>query len=103
MSLKYALSSMKLTTPHTLQIRRSAFGSSPRIPFQTLNQASAAYRAFIDKHGIGSSEAGVCVILNHAGAIVGHVSYNGRVWLGEEWKPGDVPVFDPQTEEVCAS
>lgn len=82
--------------PMTIQVKRSALGDGPELPIVTLNQASAAYRAFLDSGGLGSSEAGCCLI-RQAGKVVAHVSYNGKVWAGTErdWKAGTEPLFVP--------
>lgn len=39
------------------------------------------------------------VITDATGAVIAHVSYNGRVWSGHghDWRPGAVPVYDPRT------
>lgn len=36
-------------------------------------------------------------VLDAEGAVIAHVSYNGRVWPGTErdWRPGAVPLYDP--------
>jgi len=37
----------------TVQIVNSAIGNSPAVPIETLNDASAKYRAFIEQNGLG--------------------------------------------------
>jgi len=66
-------------------------------PVASIKEASEAYRAAIDALGIGGSQTPSCTILDGSGAPWGHVSYNGRVWLGDgrDWKPGQRPVYDP--------
>lgn len=83
-----------LQTKQTLQVLRSAVGNSPVTPFETLNQASALYRAFIAKNGFGASEAGECVIRDGA-KVVARISYNGKVWAGREYVAGAQPIFQP--------
>lgn len=78
----------------TLQVLRSAVGNGPVTPFETLNQASAAYRAFIEQNGFGAREAGACVIRDGS-KVVAHVSYNGKVWAGRHSVPGAEPLFVP--------
>lgn len=48
-----------------------------------------------DRSGARSSRFTPPLIFD-GGRLVGHVSYNGRVWAGEprDWKPGAVPLFD---------
>lgn len=75
----------------------SVLGNSEFVPMTTLNEASAAYRAFIEAHCLGASEAGECLIY-HGNKVVAHVSYNGRVWEGEGYNPNAKPIFEP-----CAS
>lgn len=64
-------------------------------PASTVQQVSAAYTATINRLGLGASEAPPCRIVDERGKIVFHVSYNGKVWKGAEWKPGDKPVYVP--------
>lgn len=85
-----------------IRITRSIYGDCAPIPFFTLNQASAAYRAFIERHGLGGSEAGQCLIMNGS-KVVANVAYNGRIFEGapDEWTPSTKQLF-PE-EAVCAS
>src|SRR5439155_9566271 len=75
----------------TVRIGRKSF------PFTSCEAVSAAYRATIEKLGLGGSKTPACLIFNFSGGIVGHVSYNGRVWLGDErsWTPGKRPIYSP--------
>lgn len=68
-------------------------------PFTTCEEVSAAYRATIERLGLGGSKTPPCVILNHLGQPTGRVSYNGRVWRGAEWASGDKPIYDPTDNE----
>ena len=74
----------------------SDLGDSEFIPITTLNEASARYRAFIEANNLGGSQAGSCHIYS-GGQIVAHVSYNGRVWAGASWHPGQVELFNPNS------
>jgi hypothetical protein len=86
-----------------IEIKGSALGSCPPVPFKTLNEASVAYRAFIEQNGLGSRDAGACYIRD-GGKVVAHVSYNGKVWAGKEWDGKAEPLFVPgEMEAVCAS
>lgn len=72
----------------------SAVGSSEAFPVSTLNQASAAYRAFLDSNNLGSREAGRCLI-RQGKKIVAFVGFNGCVFPGEKWFSGIQPLFVP--------
>jgi hypothetical protein len=67
-------------------------------PFTSFEDVSRAYRSTIERLGIGGSQTPPCHILDHRGIVVGNVSYNGRVWLGDErsWEPGQRPLYDPR-------
>lgn len=78
----------------------SAVGNSDFIPLTTLNDASAAFRAFCDENGFGARDAGDCQIWQ-GNKIVAHVSYNGKVWEGETWTRDAKPIFDPY--QSCAA
>lgn len=81
----------ELSQFQTVRIGRRTF------PFTTCEDVSRAYRATIERLGIGGSKTPICLILDHRGEVVGHVSYNGRVWLGDErsWIPGVRPIYAP--------
>ena len=85
------------------QTTRSLFVSVGAVtyPLESLEHASVAYRATIEKLNLGGSQTPQCTIIARDGAIVGHVSYNGRVWFGHptEWQPNDKPLFDPMTRK----
>lgn len=67
-----------------------------RYQIQTYKQASDMWCRARDQHGGGASEIPGLNIVTEAGAVVAHVSYNGRVWAGPcgNWKPGAVPLYD---------
>jgi len=75
----------------------SAVGNSEFFPIATLNQASAVYRAFTEKFDLGARDAGRCEIWDDR-RCVAHVAYNGTVWEGPTWKPGDKPIYDPSVD-----
>jgi hypothetical protein len=63
--------------------------------FTTANEVSAAYRATIDRLGLGGSRTPPCDLLDADGRKVGYVSYNGKVWSGD-WDAGTaVCLFNP--------
>jgi hypothetical protein len=68
--------------------------------FTTAAEVSAAYRATIDRLGLGASETPSCDLLDASGNLVGHVSYNGKVWSGDFDAGNAVCVFNPYAEAV---
>ena len=50
----------------------------------SLRAAGQACRAYIERHGLGSSQWIGGWVRDGAGAVVAHVSYNGRVWFPNE-------------------
>jgi hypothetical protein len=52
------------------------------IPVQFADQASRVFCAYREKYQFGASEmeAGCGNIYNSLGELVGHISYNGRIW-----------------------
>lgn len=78
----------------TCRITGSDAGSCAPMQCDTLNQASAAYRAFIKENFFGASEAGTCRIYAN-GRQVAYVSYNGKVWSGTHYQPDAKPLYDP--------
>lgn len=57
-------------------------------------EASAQFIAARDKSGRGSSSMPLPEI-RQDGNVVGHFSYNGRIWAqpSKDWKPGYAPIF----------
>lgn len=66
-----------------------------RVPVETINQASAYWNCYRDSKGFGSSRSPQALILVD-GIARGHISYNGRVWEGLEWKQGTKPLLESQ-------
>lgn len=73
----------------TVRIGRRSFA------FTTCEAASVAYRETIERLDVGASEAPLCEILDSEGNVTGRVSYNGRVWMGADWKAGDLSIYTP--------
>ncbi|MFN3253758.1 hypothetical protein [Roseibium album] len=65
-----------------------------RLPFIGLAETSLLYRTTIERLGLGGSETPQCQILDGE-TVVAYVSYNGRVWEGEEYDPGASPLYCP--------
>lgn len=57
--------------------------------------ASAQFSAARDKSGRGSSTMPLPAIMQD-GNVVGHFSYNGRIWSQRctAWSVGDQPIYD---------
>jgi hypothetical protein len=67
-----------------------------RFPVKNMEHASLLVSAVRDRSGAGASEMGAEFPIYEDGAVIGYVSYNGRVWKG---RPGDFGnaelVYDP--------
>ena len=84
-----------LTTAQRMTLRvTTRSGRTAEHPIETVNQASAWMDAYRLKHGTRASTVPKVHIVV-GGEVVGHVSLNGKVWPGSEWRPGAIPVFDP--------
>ena len=80
---------MLLDTPLFLQIGRKVSA------YTNAANASEEYRKIIDLLDVGASEAPLCKIIDKSKKVVGHVSYNGKVWAGAKWTDGDTPIYNP--------
>lgn len=89
---------------HSLQLDRTLFLqiAKARRPFPGAQEASAIYRATIERYDRETGRGGAsgvpgCEIVTDTGEVVGHVSYNGRVWTGaaRDWAPGVEPIYCP--------
>ena len=61
----------------------------------TLKEASELCRLYISFYELGGGNwNGGLITQNDNGLVVGHVSYNGRVWEGATWTRGAKPIFD---------
>lgn len=67
-----------------------------RYEVATLEQASLMFCLARDASGQGASQIETPMIVRQDGAVIGHVSYNGRVWPGEpqNWHSGLAPLYD---------
>jgi hypothetical protein len=70
-----------------LKIGRKAYKVSD------IAEASKIYEASIGDRG--SSEMPYGLLFNDAGEKVAYISYNGRVWQGNENTSGDEPLYCP--------
>ena len=72
-------------------------------PFTTAKAVSLAYRKLVKHYGLTSTQAPKCTIHTSNGECVGHVSYNGRVWNGENWASNSKPVYCPSIEPILTA
>jgi N12 class adenine-specific DNA methylase/predicted RNA methylase len=86
--------------PTTVRVGRRTFS------FTSYEDASRAYVAAIEQTDATSSgrtgpRAPTAEIVDGTGAVVAHVSYNGRVWSGSEQDPENELLYDPQAKETA--
>ena len=67
-------------------------------PVATFAQASRMFCTARDTFGKGAGETPSVLIVDGAGSVIGHVSYNGRVWSGADWTPNAAPLYQPEKE-----
>ena len=65
-----------------------------RYQVATFAQASRMFCIARDKNGEGASNTPSPKIVDEAGAVIAHVSYNGRVWAGATYVPDATPLYD---------
>jgi hypothetical protein len=73
-------------------------GKRPAIAVKDLRTASVVYRLRQGAKSYHNCPVGIVIDLE--GQIVGHVSYNGRIWRGEpeDWFEGKQPLYDPKPD-----
>jgi Lar family restriction alleviation protein len=75
--------------------------SRQEVPVGSYRQASQIARAYIKEYDLGGGNWSGGQILDENGAEVADVSYNGRVWVGEDcvFKPqiSDMPIIQPDS------
>ena len=78
--------------PFSVMLRRGHW-----VTAATLESASAACRQYLDENCYGGSDWNGGTLKDATGRVVGHVSYNGKVWAGRarDWQPGDRPLYSP--------
>jgi hypothetical protein len=57
-------------------------------------QASQMFCIARDKNGEGASNTPSPLIVDDAGSVIAHISYNGRVWPGVAWTVDAIPLYD---------
>lgn len=65
-----------------------------RYQVASIGEASRMFCAARDKAGLGSSKTPKPLIFNADGSLLGHISYNGRVWAGRDYVPGATPLCE---------
>lgn len=65
-----------------------------RFQIASFKEASRMFCAARDKAGEGASRTPTPLIVDERGSVIGHVSYNGRVWGGTTYVVGAQPLYD---------
>mgnify|MGYP003331284212 CR=1 FL=1 len=71
-----------------------------RYQVDSLRQASDMYCAARDASGMGASRVPEAMVLDAGGTPVARISYNGRVWPPEPWRPGMQPLLDNRDSHI---
>lgn len=64
-----------------------------RFQIASFEEASRMFCAARDKMGEGASRTPSPKIVDERGEVIGHVSYNGRVWAGPTYIAGNIPLY----------
>jgi hypothetical protein len=64
-----------------------------RFQIASFEEASCMFCMARDKMGEGASRTPSPKIVDERGEVIGHVSYNGRVWAGATYVAGASPLF----------
>ena len=95
-----------MTTLLALCCRLSRFTSTmflqighKRFQIATFEEASRMFCTARDEAGEGASRTPTPLIVDEKGDIIGHVSYNGRVWTGASYVSGSLPLYDNRVED----
>jgi hypothetical protein len=56
-----------------------------RFQILTLEEASRKFCIARDRAGEGATRTPTPLIVDERGVVIGHISYNGRVWSGSEY------------------
>lgn len=68
-------------------------GKRHRVPVATLAEASRVCLAFTARNHLGGGNWSGGKI-REGGKVIAHVSYNGRVWEGDQWKSAATPIYE---------
>lgn len=84
---------------------------TPRVEWvrgcRSLEEAQRGYVALRDRTGYGASQFGFGQVFDEAGQLIGHISYNGRLWApspdgSSPWRPGVLAIAEAPTEPTTA-
>jgi hypothetical protein len=62
---------------------------------RTFEEASRKYALAREESQLKSSELPPAELVDESGKTVAFVSYNGKVWAGDKYKPGQTPLYNP--------
>ena len=62
---------------------------------RTFEEASRKYTFAREEAQLKSSELSPAELVDESGKTVAFVSYNGKVWAGDKYKPGQAPLYNP--------
>ena len=79
---------MTMTKTMFLEIGRRRF------QIASFEEASRMFCTARDRMGEGASRSPSPKIVDERGDVIGHVSYNGRVWAGASYVAGATPLYD---------
>ena len=65
-----------------------------RFQIASFEEASLMFCAARDQAGEGASRTPSPLIVDELGTVIGHVSYNGRVWSGATYVSSVKPLYD---------
>ena len=68
-----------------------------RFASNSLADLSAYFCNWRDGLDLGASQMPKGFVLDSDGSVIGHISYNGRVWAGVEYAPNASPLYDNRT------
>lgn len=65
-------------------------------PVASFKEASDKFSVVRDAIGNGASETPSPLLTDSTGRVIGHISYNGRIWPGtpQAWRSGLAPLYD---------
>ena len=69
-----------------------------RFQISSFEEASRLFCTARDKMGEGASRTPSPKIVDERGEVIGHVSYNGRVWAGATYVSQATPQYDNRAE-----
>lgn len=85
---------MTLTKAMFLQVGRMRFQVA------TFEQASLMFCAARDEADEGARRTPIPLIVDEQGTIIGHISYNGRVWSGPTYASDAKLLYDNRVREA---